>query len=260
MATPAPIIVLVHGAWHTPPNYEDYTKALQKQGFKVHVPHLPSCNVGLFPAASFSDDVAAVRNVVQPLVEAGERILMVMHSYGGAIGTDAIEGLTRTERRIEGSPGGVIHLLYMCAYILQPGESIFGIFEEAGVAHLWPQFVQNFDDGSTFPIDPVQLFLGGVEQSIVDKALLHLVHHPMSAFRTKTKGSAWKKAPVTYILTQQDASVPRIYQDIMLKKVKEQGILMKIEDYDTSHSIFITKQDKMVRAVLEAAEDSRNHL
>jgi len=37
-------------------------------------------------------------------------------------------------------------------------------------------------------------------------------------------------------------------------------IVVKFEDRDTNHSIFITKQDEIVRVVLEAAEDSRNPL
>ncbi|CAG8974879.1 hypothetical protein HYALB_00000494 [Hymenoscyphus albidus] len=252
-----PTVILVHGAWHTPPNYQTYTDALKKQGFKVICPALPSCNNKSPPEESF-EDVALVRSAVQPIIEAGERVLMVMHSYGGAVGADAIEGLSFTERKAAGHPGGVVHLMYMCAYILPSGSTIWGIVKEAGITHLWTQFVKNFPDGSTFPQNPAQMFLGGVDQEIVDKALPHLVRSPMSAFETETKGSSWKTVPVTYILTQQDASVSRVYQEIMLEKVKKAGVVIKTEDYGTSHSIFITKQDEMVQAVVRAAEDKRN--
>ncbi|KAF7946472.1 hypothetical protein EAE96_009470 [Botrytis aclada] len=260
MAASLPTIVLVHGAWHTPKNYETYINALKAQGFKVVCPRLPSCNGSSPPDSSLPEDTVAVRDVVEPLVEAGERVLMVMHSYGGAVGTDAIENLFFEDRKAAGKSGGVIHLFYMCAYILQPGTSVFDIIQEVGFAHLWPQFVEQFADGSTFPVDPVQLFLGSVEKDIVDKALLHLVRSPLSAFETKTKGDAWRKLPVTYILTQQDYSVPRPYQDLMLEKVKKEGVSVKTQDYETSHSIFITKQDEMVQAVLAAVSDERNPL
>jgi hypothetical protein len=36
-------------------------------------------------------------------VEAGKRVLMVMHSYGGAVGTDTVEGLTSAERKAQGN-------------------------------------------------------------------------------------------------------------------------------------------------------------
>ncbi|KAL9119098.1 MAG: hypothetical protein Q9187_004348 [Circinaria calcarea] len=191
MATSLPTVVLVHGAWHTPANYETYINALKARGFTVHCPRLPSCNGASPPNASFPEDVACVRDVVKPLVEAGERVVMLLHSYGGAVGTDAVEGLTFSDRKASGqSPGGVIHLLYLCAYILPPGSTIFGIVKEAGMDHLWPQFVDNAADGSTFPKDPVQLFFGGVDPEVVDEALAHLVRSPMSAFTTETAGSA----------------------------------------------------------------------
>ncbi|KAF7905208.1 uncharacterized protein EAF01_005729 [Botrytis porri] len=132
------------------------------------------------------------------------------------------------------------------------------ICTEAGFAELWPQFIQNFDDGSTFPVDPSLLFLGSVEQDIVDKALSNLVRSPMSAFEAKSKGDAWRRVPVTYILTQQDYSVPRLYQDLMLEKVKSEGVVIKTKDYETCHSVFITKEKEMVDAVVVAASDKRN--
>lgn len=260
MATSLPTIVLVHGAWHTPPNYQSYIDALKAKGFTVHCPRLPSCNGASPPNASLPEDVVCVHEVVKPLVEAGERVLMLLHSYGGAVGTDAVDGLAFSDRKAAGQPGGVIHLLYLCAYILPPGSTIFGVVQEAGMDHLWPQFVDNAADGSTFPKDPVQLFFGSVDNDVVNKALPHLVRSPMSAFTTETKGSAWRRVPATYVFTQQDYSVPRVYQDLMVEKVKKEGVVLRTEDYETSHSVFITKQEEMVQVLVKAAKDERNSM
>jgi hypothetical protein len=124
--------------------------------------------------------------------------------------------------------------------------------------HLWPQFVDNAPDGSTFPKDPVQLFFGGVDQEVIDKALPHLVRSPMSALTTETQGSAWRTVPATYVFTQQDYSVPRLYQEIMVDRVRKEGVVLRTEDYETSHSVFITRQQEMVQVVVNAAEDERN--
>jgi len=40
--------------------------------------------------------------------------------------------------------------------------------------------------------------------------------------------------------------------------VRKEGVLSKTEDFETSHSIFITKQDEMVQAVVMATGDERN--
>lgn len=183
---------------------------------------------------------------------------MLMHSYGGAVGTDAVKDLTLPERRAQNLPGGVVHLAYLCAFILRPGSTVSSVVEEAGMMHLWSQFVENADDGSTFPVDPVLLFLGGVDQDRVQEALVHLVRSPMAAFMAPTEGDAWRRVPVTYVLTQEDYSVPRVYQDIMIRKVQEDGVKPRLLDYKTAHSIFLTMEEEMVKVVQEAAEDERN--
>jgi pimeloyl-ACP methyl ester carboxylesterase len=203
--------------------------------------------------------VAAVHAVVQERVEAGERVLMLMHSYGGMVGTAAVtDNLLRNYRAEKGLSGGVIHLLYLCAYILQPGTSVVDISKAAGLFQLWPQFVTDHDDGSCFPVDPKTLFFSDAESADGDAALPLLVRSPLSAFNAPAEGDCWKRAPVTYVLTSQDYSVPRPYQDIMLERAEKEGVVIKKEDYATCHSIFITKQKEMVDLALRAAKDERN--
>jgi len=86
----------------------------------------------------------------------------------------------------------------------------------------------------------------------------YLVRFPTSAMEAKSKGTAWNLVPFTYIRTTQDMAVPPLYQDLMLKRVEEQGVSYVEKKYETSHSVFITKQDEMVRDVVEAANDVRN--
>lgn len=228
-------------------------------GFSVHCPRLPSCNNTSPPPASFAEDVIVVRDVVQQCVAANERVLMLMHSYGGMVGTDAVTyDLLRGNRAASGQPGGVIHMLYQCAYMLQPGTSVIDISKASGLFHLWPQYVNNFDDGSSFPVNPAAMFLGDAEPADVEAALPHLVRSPLSAFHALPKGNCWKKLPVTYVTTTKGYSVPRLYQDIMIERAEKDGIEIKKEDYDTCHNVFITKQKDMVDLALRAANDQRN--
>ncbi|KAI8630708.1 alpha/beta-hydrolase [Xylariaceae sp. FL1651] len=270
-----PIVVLVHGAWHTPPAYQTYINALRRAGFTVHCPLLPSCSGTLTslptPPASLREDAAAVRTLVSSLVERGERVLMVMHSYGGAVGTDAV-GSSEPEaplhfaaRQAAGLKGGVIHLLYLCAYILDVGRSVWDVVEEAGFAPLWDQFIEtNPDDGSIFPRDPGLAFFskgkeaGGEGDGDVKRSMLLLVRFPMSALRTPVQYATWRHVPSSYVYTQNDFSVPRTYQDLMIKHVRGQGVQLRMEDYNTHHSIWISHLDEMVQAALKAAEDPRN--
>ncbi|KAJ5565089.1 hypothetical protein N7513_001331 [Penicillium frequentans] len=237
-----PTIVLVHGAWHTPANYSTYVNALQKQGFQVHCPRLPTSSNARPPTAFLPEDVACVKELVNTLIDDGQRVLMIMHSYGGAVGSSAVEGLSLSERKASGKPGGVIHLLYLCAYILPTGYSMWNIVQEAKFEKVAGPF----------------FFSGKADQAAVDKALETLVWFPSRVLKDPTTGCAWKTIPTTYIRTLQDFGVPAVYQDIMLAKVQEEGVVVKTEVYDADHSIFITKEREMVQAALNAAADERN--
>jgi pimeloyl-ACP methyl ester carboxylesterase len=259
MAHTLPTIVLVHGAWHTPPNYQGFVDSLKEAGFSVHCPRLPSCTNTSPPPASFADDVKTVRTVIKNCVEAGERVLMVMHSYGGAVGTDAVtDALLRRTRAAANQPGGVIHLLYLCAYMLQPGTSVIDIAKSAGFFPYWDQFVNNYEDGSCFPIDPATMFLGGGSSAERESAVENLVRSPLEAFNASTEGECWRKVPVTYVRTAQDGAVPTAYQDIMIERAEKDGVVIVKEQYDTHHSVFISKRKEMVELALKVAKDERN--
>ena len=59
-------------------------------------------------------------------------------------------------------------------------------------------------------------------------------------------------------MTVQDHSVPKVYQDIMLARVKADGVELRVETYDTNHSVFVTHQKEMVELLVKAAGDERN--
>ena len=46
-----------------------------------------------------------------------------MHSYGGVVGSNALERLSWQERNEKGQKGGVIAIVYMAAFLLPLGRS-----------------------------------------------------------------------------------------------------------------------------------------
>src|SRR4051794_11626512 len=80
-AEPTPTIVLVHGAFASPAGWEGVANALHKDGYQTATPTL-----GL---TSVADDVAIVRSTLDSIP--GDKIL-VGHSYGGFVVTDAARG------------------------------------------------------------------------------------------------------------------------------------------------------------------------
>jgi pimeloyl-ACP methyl ester carboxylesterase len=102
-------VVFVHGAcvqdgwwWHRT------TGLLQERGVPSVAPALPSCGEAGVPGGAggpgLSEDVRAVRQVLQ---DSGEPTVVVAHSYGGIVTTEAAARLRQL--RAAHDPRGVLH-------------------------------------------------------------------------------------------------------------------------------------------------------
>ena len=121
-----PALVFVPGAWHSPDAYQDVISLLSIFNYESHKVFLPS--VGVTPGiSSFQPDVDALRGKISELVEQGKDVIVILHSYGGMVGTEAVtEELTKKVREANGKQGGVVRLLYIMAYALPVGSSVQG--------------------------------------------------------------------------------------------------------------------------------------
>jgi alpha-beta hydrolase superfamily lysophospholipase len=71
--------------------------------------------------------VAAVRKVAQELIDTGHSILVLAHSYGGMVASKAI-----TQDLYASSGNGVVSLIYLSAWLLQPGDSLEDVITKHG--------------------------------------------------------------------------------------------------------------------------------
>src|SRR4029078_6997283 len=97
-------IVLVHGAFADGSGWEGVYKILTKKGYNVSV-------VGN-PNTSLADDVEATRRV---LARQNGPVILVGHSYGGAVITEA------------GNEANVNGLVYISAFAPDAGESLISL-------------------------------------------------------------------------------------------------------------------------------------
>jgi len=105
-AAPAGIknIVLVHGAWVDGSGWQGVYQVLKKDGYNVSIVQNP--------LSSLADDVAATKRV---LALQDGAVILVGHSYGGAVITEA------------GDHPNVTGLVYIAAFAPDAGESPGGI-------------------------------------------------------------------------------------------------------------------------------------
>jgi len=117
-----PTIVLVHGAWADGSSFSPVTKRLQADGYTVDVPANP-----LRGLASDSASIAAFLSTISG------PIVLVGHSYGGAVITNAALG-----------NGQVKALVYVDAFIPEKGDTLIGLTEKGSCFAAPPPDVFNF--------------------------------------------------------------------------------------------------------------------
>jgi pimeloyl-ACP methyl ester carboxylesterase len=119
--TTRPAIVISPGAFCPPVLYEDVASVLRSSGYEVHIVSHRSIGTPYSPPPTMYDDAAQIHDLLVSLADQGKEVVLVMHSYGGMPGTEAVKGVSILERKAQGKPGGVSHLLYVAALIAEVG-------------------------------------------------------------------------------------------------------------------------------------------
>ena len=78
-----PVVLFVHGSWHSPAHFKPITDLFQPKGCCTVCPCLPPK-----PTVSLPDDAACIGSELKKLIEDEEEdVIVAMHSYGGVVGT-----------------------------------------------------------------------------------------------------------------------------------------------------------------------------
>src|SRR6516165_3412 len=101
-----PVIVLEHGAWADASSWDEVIAGLQRQGFTVYAPPNPLRGV-LYDSTYLKDFLT------QNPVLAGKPVILVGHSYGGFVITNAATG-----------DANVKALVYVDAFIPAAGDTL----------------------------------------------------------------------------------------------------------------------------------------
>ena len=99
-----PAIVLVHGAWHVPEHYNILIDHLQQAGFEAFCPLLPTCDEAKRATADVHAYANTIRSQITSVIDQSREIIMLLHSYGGVVGTEAVQGLSISERADQSLP------------------------------------------------------------------------------------------------------------------------------------------------------------
>jgi len=99
-----PTVLAVHGAWHKAECLSELKSRLEGKGYEVITPQLLSCSNKRIDQLMQTDS-KLVRQIATELIASGKEAVVVLHSYGGIVGTNALHGLGVQQRKQEGKEG-----------------------------------------------------------------------------------------------------------------------------------------------------------
>jgi pimeloyl-ACP methyl ester carboxylesterase len=214
------MILLVHGAWHGAWCWDAVVARLDAAGRRSLAVDLPSVSSG---AATLPDDVACVRAALDGV---DDEVLLVGHSYGGVVVTEA------------GVHPRVTHLAYLTAFALEPGESATENSLTGGGGSALEDAIRIADNVIT--IDPegaVPAFFHDCADGVARDAAARLRPMSLTALQGKVERAAWREKPATYAVCTDDRAVPEALQRSAAARIAN------TVDWPTSHSPFLSRPD-----------------
>lgn len=221
-------VVLVHGAWADGSGWRGVYEILVRDGFKVSIVQEPE--------TSFQADVTAVKRVLA--LQDGPSIL-VAHSYGGAVVTEA------------GTDPSVLGLVYVAAHMPDAGES------ESGEGKLFPSdlskstAIKVTSDGFTY-LDPSQFHSYFAADLPAEQAAFMARSQVFNAavnFKAVITKAAWREKPSWMVVAGADRTINPDLERFYAKRANSH----KIEVAGASHCVYVSHPKEVADLIEQAA-------
>ena len=218
-------VLLVHGGFVDGSGWEGVYKILKKDGFSVTIVQNPTL--------SLTGDVAVTKRA---LAAQGGQAILVGHSYGGAVITEA------------GNDPNVAGLVYIAAFAPDKGESVASLIKNpvpgAPVPPIMPpQDGFLFLDKAKFP----ESFAADVAPDAAAFMADAQVPWGLEALNGAITEAAWRSKPSWYLVATSDRMIPPDAQRAMSKRTGATVVEVK-----GSHSVYVSKPEE-VAALIETA-------
>jgi pimeloyl-ACP methyl ester carboxylesterase len=242
MPDPSATVLLVHGAWHGAWCWEGIVERLSARGITAAAVDLPGHGSDPGPLSDLHGDAARVRAVLDGL---DGPVVLLGHSYGGAVITEA------------GDHPAVAHLVYLCALVLDEGEScVSAAAAEAAAAQISHDGRPNLgggiiaDEHGAGTLDPsvaAACLYNHCDAGTVAWALDRLGPQPLVTLQQPPTAVAWRAKPSTYVVCSDDMAIHPDLQRILAKRCTHHT------EWDSDHSPFLSEPDRLVDALEELA-------
>ncbi len=226
-----PTIVVEHGAFTDASGWDAVLGRLRRRGYAVLAPANPLRGV--------APDAAYLRSVLKTIEGP---IVLVGHSYGGAVITNAAVGVPRVKA-----------LVYIAAVAPKEGESQLDIFARFPGSLLGPSTIVE------------RRFPGGVDQYVRvesfrdvfsadlparEVATAAATQRPLAkvAGSAKSGPPAWRTIPTWFMVATQDHAIPPAAERFMAKRARAHTVEVK-----SSHTVMLSHPGAVAKLILAAA-------
>jgi pimeloyl-ACP methyl ester carboxylesterase len=222
-----PSIVLVHGGFVDGSGWEEVYNLLKKDGYTVSVVQNPTSSV--------ADDVAATKRV---LSGESKRVILVGHSYGGAVITEA------------GNDPKVAGLVYIAAFAPDRGESVASLIKNPAPGAPVPPILPPQDgylllDKTKFAAS----FAADLAKDKADFMANSQLPWGVAALEGVVTEAAWRSKPSWYLVATDDKMIPPDAQRAMSKRAGA-----TVTEVKGSHAVYVSKPEAVVALIKKAAQ------
>ena len=226
MTNAKPTIVLVHGGFVDGSGWEGVYAILKDDGYDVSIVQNPTL--------SLAGDVAATRQVI---AQAKGPVVLVGHSYGGVVITEA------------GNDPKVSKLVYITAFAADKAESVASLIKDPPPGAAVPPILPP-QDGHLF-LDRTKFadsFAADVEAQKAAFMADSQVPWGVAALEGAVSEASWRNKPSWYLVATDDRMIPPPAQQFMAKRAGATVVESK-----GSHAIYVSKPEVVASVIKTAA-------
>jgi pimeloyl-ACP methyl ester carboxylesterase len=286
MPPKAPVFVLVHGAAHGSWVWNPLTTALATAGLRAITVDLPSTthlDDTRPPQASFLPDVQAIRATVEAVLDTGDDVVVVAHSYAGVITGEAIglllladednkqeqEGDEKDKKqhhhhlfhrgdKESGGKGRIRWLVYLAAYPVPKGVAMWNVGDGLAEAEATKSLsFLDIKDGWAIPNAAApEAYMGDLPEAERAQWATRLGKFSLAISTTPTTAvPGWVSVPSSFVRAQRDVPFPAPFQDRLIERARVHAVQQNsalvpfgdeelgLLDLDCAHNVMLSQPE-----------------
>lgn len=236
MTEQRPTVVLVHGAFAESASWSGVIERLRERALDV----VAAAN----PLRSLPGDAAYVRDVIDGV---GAPVVLVAHSYGGMVITEAAAGSDR-----------VSALVYVCGFAPDAGESAFELstrFPGSTLGEALTAYPVT-TGGNDLAIRPDAFHRQfAADVSPAQAALMSATQRPATEVALNggltAATPAWRTIPSWFVFSDQDLNIPVELHRFMAERA---GAKVTREIRGASHALSVSEPEAVAATIVEAVD------